>query len=383
MRFRIFFAGIVCCMLSNTALASTLKEAFSDHFLMGTIWHGHALGNNVSNRFLEKEKAITKLEFNTITAENCMKPTFIQPKEGLFTFTQADEMMAFSEANHLLVVGHTLVWKNATPKWFFEDENGNEVSREVLIQRLQTHIETVVGRYRGRIAYWDVVNEAIETRWIKEEGRYEAFYKPSPWLKIIGPEYIEIAYKTAHKADPSAKLLYNDYNLDQDAKLDFALAMIADFKQRGIPIYGLGYQGHLFIDEPSLASIERVLKKSTEANIPLHITELDVSVLPNAWKHRTASVEERFKLQKKLNPYPEGIPDAVLTTQAERYKSVFELFVKYSDTVERVTFWGVWDGHSWRDYRPMLGRTDYPLLIGRDFERKPAFKSVLKTAIKK
>ena len=381
MKFSTLIIGFMCFFLPVALMASNLKEVFSDHFLMGTIWHGHALGDESSNQFLEKEKTITALEFNTITAENCMKPSFIQPKEGLFTFAQADEMMAFSESNNLLVVGHTLVWKNSTPQWFFQDKNGNEVSRDVLIDRLKNHIQTVVGRYRGRIAYWDVVNEAIETRWIEKEGRFEAFYKPTPWLKIIGPEYIEIAYKAAHKADPSAKLLYNDYNLDQKAKLDFALAMIADFKQRGVPIYGLGYQGHLFIDEPSLASIERVLKKTDEANIPLHITELDVSVLPNAWKHRTASVEERLELQKKFNPYVKGVPDAVLAQQAERYKSVFELFVKYSDTVERVTFWGVWDGNSWRDYRPMEGRTDYPLLIGREFDRKPAYDAVLETVL--
>ena len=113
---------------------------------MGTIWHGHALGNNSTNRFLEKEKTITTLEFNAITAENCMKPSFIQPKEGVFTFAQSDEMMAFSEANDLLVVGHTLVWKNSTPKWFFEDEKGNEVSREVLLERLKTHVQTVARR---------------------------------------------------------------------------------------------------------------------------------------------------------------------------------------------------------------------------------------------
>lgn len=377
MKFRILIVILIASALQNFSYAASLKDAFSDHFLMGTIWHGHALGNNSTNRFLEKEKTITTLEFNAITAENCMKPSFIQPKEGVFTFAQSDEMMAFSEVNDLLVVGHTLVWKNSTPKWFFEDEKGNEVSREVLIERLKTHVQTVVSRYRGRIAYWDVVNEAIETRWLEEKQRYEAFYKPTPWLKIIGPEYIEIAYRAAHKADPSAKLLYNDYNLDQPAKLDFALTMIKDFKLRGVPIYGLGYQGHLFIDEPSMSSIERVLKKSSEARIPLHITELDVSVLPNGWKHRTASVEERLALQKKYNPYPAGVPDEVLVAQAERYKRIFKLFVKYSETIERVTFWGVWDGNSWRDYRPMLGRTDYPLLFGREFERKPAYDAVL------
>jgi len=247
----------------------------------------------------------------------------------------------------------------------------------VLITRLKTHIRTVVEHYRGRIAYWDVVNEAIDTRWLPKQKRFEAFYKPTPWLEIIGPEYIEIAYRAAHEADPSVKLLYNDYGLHNEAKLDFTLAMIADLKSRGVQIYGLGYQGHLFIDQPALVEIERVLSKAQQAQIPLHITELDVSVLPNAWKHRAASVEDRFALAAEFNPYADGVPEEILALQAKRYSELFKLLVKYSDNVERVTFWGVWDGNSWRDYRPMLGRTDYPLLIGRNFERKPAYAAVL------
>ena len=282
-----------------------------------------------------------------------------------------------STKNNLTIVGHTLVWKNSAPDWFFQDRNGNQVSREVLIERLKTHIQTVVSRYKGKIAYWDVVNEAIETKWNPKTHSYDAFYKPCPWLDIIGPEYIEISYKAAQDADPDAKLLYNDYNLDQKAKLDFALNMIRDFKERGVPIYGLGYQAHLFLREPTLPEMERVLKKSADLKIPVHITELDVSVLPNAWKYRTASVEEQYDLASKLNPYQENIPTDVLLEQSRRYKDVFKLFLDYHDTVERVTFWGVWDGNSWRDYKPMSGRTDYPLLISRSFEKKMAYDQVL------
>ena len=173
-------------------------------------------------------------------------------------------------------------------------------------------------------------------------------------------------------------MLYNDYNLDQEGKLDFALNMIKDFKKRGIPIYGLGYQAHLFLKEPSLDGIERVLQKSQAFNIPIHITELDVSVLPNAWKYRTASIEERYELAQDLNPYEKDIPKNVLIEQSERYRDIFRLFLKYDDVIERVTFWGVWDGNSWRDYKPMSGRTDYPLLFGRSFEKKLAYQTVIK-----
>ena len=368
---------LVCLSVSSSMAASeSLKEAFSEHFLMGTIWHGHDV-NGKKNTFLEKEKEITLREFNSITAENVMKPHYIQPKKGIFKFKAADEMVNFATKNKLTIVGHTLVWKNSAPDWFFQDRNGNQVSREVLIERLKTHIQTVVSRYKGKIAYWDVVNEAIETKWNPRTQSYDAFYKPCPWLDIIGPEYIEISYKAAQDADPDAKLLYNDYNLDQKAKLDFALNMIRDFKERGVPIYGLGYQAHLFLREPTLPEMERVLKKSADLKIPVHITELDVSVLPNAWKYRTASVEEQYDLASKLNPYQKNIPTDVLFEQSRRYKDVFKLFLDYHDTVERVTFWGVWDGNSWRDYKPMSGRTDYPLLISRSFEKKMAYDQVL------
>lgn len=369
-----------CLLLGKASFGSSLKEVFSNRFLMGTIWHGYSVDGE-ENKFLAREKALTATEFNVITAENCMKPSFTQPKEGIFTFAEGDDLVAFAEKHSIAVVGHTLVWKNDAPEWFFKDDSGAVVSRSVLIERMKEHIRTVVGHYRGRIAYWDVVNEAIDTRWIQEEKRFDAFYKPCPWLDIIGPEYIEIAYRTAHEADPDAKLLYNDYNLDQPAKLDFALEMIAELRDRGIPIHGLGYQGHFFLNEPALPLIERVLKNSQKAGVPLHITELDVSVLPNAWKHRGASVEDKFELAAEFNPYPQGAPLSLLQEQARRYGNLFDLFVQYSDILERVTFWGVWDGNSWRNYRPMLDRTDYPLLFGREFEPKPAYDTVIKAAV--
>ncbi|MCK4960181.1 MAG: endo-1,4-beta-xylanase, partial [Planctomycetes bacterium] len=147
-------------------------------------------------------------------------------------------------------------------------------------------------------------------------------------------------------------------------------------RANGVPIHGIGYQGHMFLDFPKLEEMESVLQSCAEAGIPLSITELDVSVLPNAWKHRGASVEDNFKLARKFNPYADGIPQEILQQQAKRYRDIFRLFLKYSDNIERVTFWGLWDGNSWRNYKPMEGRTDYPLLFDRNFQKKPAYHAI-------
>ena len=211
-KFQAFITLLWLLFASITVSSETLKNAFSENFLVGTIWHGHEV-NGSKNIFLQKEKEITLREFNVITAENVMKPRFLQPKEGKFRFRAADEMINFAIKNDLKVVGHTLVWKNSTPDWFFKDKKGNQVDRDLLINRLEKHIKKIVGRYKGKVQYWDVVNEAIETKWNPKTKSWDAFYKPCPWLEIIGPEYIEIAYKAAHEADPDTKLLYNDYNL--------------------------------------------------------------------------------------------------------------------------------------------------------------------------
>ena len=356
-----------------------LKDIYSEYFQIGTIWHGSIMGDpqRSPNPFLKKEKKLTAEEFNVITAENCMKPEFIQPTEGVFTFEESDRMIAFAESNNMTVIGHTLIWHHMTPKWFFQDKEGNPVKREILIERLRKHIVTVMNRYKGKVHYWDVVNEVIQTK-KNEDGSYTAFYRETPWLKIIGPEYIEIAYKIAHETDPQAKLLYNDFNLDQDGKIDFALGLISDLRDKGIPIHGLGYQAHFLMKEPSLKNIEMVFQKCKQANIPIHITELDLSVLPNAWHLRGDIVSKKNKLSEEINPYPNYLPEEVASNQATRYKSIFKIFIKYKDILERVSFWGVWDGASWRDYSPISGRTDYPLFFNREFKRKPVYNLICK-----
>ena len=378
--FLLFFVVTIIFMLSSQSSFNeeeSLKEVFSDYFEVGTIWHGKVLGDpeRSINKNLKKEKELTIKEFNSITAENCMKPEFIQPSEGYFTFEEADQMISFAEKNDMSIVGHTLVWHHMTPKWFFKDSEGNQVSREVLIDRMKNHIKTVVSRYKGKVDYWDVVNEVIHTK-KNEEGIYEAFFRSTPWYNIIGPEYIEIAYRTVMKIDPNAKLLYNDFNLDQEAKIDFAINLVKSLKEKGIPIHAIGYQAHFMMDEPLLSNIEMVFKKCKEAQIPIHITELDLSVLPNAWHLRGDIVSLDKDVSGSINPYANFAPPDVLEAQAVRYRNIFKIFLEYHEILERVTFWGVWDGASWRDYSPIKGRTDYPLFFDRKFNKKVSYDKV-------
>ena len=349
-----------------------LSDMYKDYFMIGTIYHGEKLGNDNLNPNLEKEYKITEREFSVITAENCMKPMHIIGKKGEYNFEESDKFVDYATENDLTVIGHTLVWKNSAPDWFFNDNNGNAVSRDVLIKRMEKYIHMVVSRYKGKIEYWDVVNEAVDV-FKNDKGEKYAKLKPTPWHDIIGDDYIEIAYKAAHKADPNCKLLYNDYNMYQKEKTDFIINMVENLRAKGIPIYGIGSQAHMFLEHPTLEEVEYWLKKCSDAKIPLHITEMDISVLPNAWKHKGANVQDRFDLAEEFNPYTNGAPNNVLQIQADRYKDLFSLFLKYSDAVERITFWGVWDGNSWRNYHPMSGRTDYPLLFDRSFKKKPAY----------
>ena len=372
----LFFSISSLCQNENG-----LAYLYKDHFLLGSIYHGSVLGNDELNLNQDQEHKIISKEFNTITAENCMKPLFLLDQNGNYNFEESDEFVDYAIENNLTIVGHTLVWKNSAPEWFFKDENGNTISREILIFRLKDYIKTVVSRYKGKISYWDVVNEAVDV-FKSDDNKSYAALKSSPWYDIIGEDYIKIAFEAAHDADPNCKLIYNDYNMYQSEKTDFIIDMVIKLKSEGVPIHGIGSQGHMFLNHPSLDKVDYWLRKISEANIPLHITELDVSVLPNAWKHRGASVEDRFDLAQEYNPYPNYIPSSKLKQQAKRYKSLFKLFLKYSHTIERVTFWGIWDGNSWRNYLPMKGRTDYPLLFDRSFKPKPAY-FVLRDLVKK
>jgi endo-1,4-beta-xylanase len=361
-----------CAALSACAEA-TLKDSYADEFLIGTIMPG---GLDPDATFTDDpiELGVVARDFNALTAENCMKPMFMQPNEGEYFFKASDYCVDYAEANSMVLVGHTLVWHAMTADWFFKDEAGQLPGRELMLERMRTHIDTVVGRYKGRIPYWDVVNEAV----LYQGAGNSAKLRESPWFKAIGEDYIELAFRHTHAVDPDAKLYYNDYNMTKKEKVDFVLEMVSGMRAKGVPVHGVGMQGHWMLDWPSLSDIEYALRTFADAGIPVSITELDITVLPDPPSHSGANVTDNVEFAEKYNPYSQSIPDEVLKEQADRYQEIFELFLKYKSNIERVSFWGTSDSQSWKNSYPMKGRTDYPLLFDRKFNSKPAYHSLLK-----
>ncbi len=357
------FAGLLTTSCSSPE-PTRLKDAYADHFLIGSaLKSSHIFGTDV------KGQALVAEQFNAVTAENDMKWENMQPSLGEFNFSAADALVAFSEKNDLFVVGHTLLWHQQTPSWVFEDEDGQQVTREVLLERLKNHIQTVMGHYKGRIQGWDVVNEAIE-----EDGSL----RQSKWLEIIGPDYVELALRYAQEADPDAELYYNDFNVSKPAKLEGIVKLLKDLQSKGVKVDGVGIQGHYGLGYPKLSDLEASIVAINELGLPVMFTELDVSVLPFPSEEAMgADVSLSFELQDKLNPYAEGLPADVSQRQADSYAALFELFLRHSEGISRVTFWGVDDGSSWKNHWPVPGRTDYPLLFDREFQPKQAFHAIM------
>ncbi len=370
---RNFFRFLSCLLASFAGLLAIgcstpepvrLKDAYADCFLIGgALKRSHIFGEDV------KGQALVAEQFNAVTAENDMKWENMQPSLGQFDFSAADALVAFSEKNDLFVVGHTLLWHQQTPRWVFEDEAGRPVTREVLLERLKHHIQTVMGRYKGRIQGWDVVNEAIE-----EDGSL----RQSKWLEIIGPDYVELALRYAHEADPDAELYYNDFNVSKPAKLQGIVKLLKDLQSKGVKVDAVGIQGHYGLDYPKLSDLEASIVAINELGLPVMFTELDVSVLPFPDEEAMgADVSLRFELEDALNPYAEGLPADVSQRQADSYEALFELFLRHREGISRVTFWGVDDGSSWKNNWPVPGRTDYPLLFDREFQPKQAFRAIV------
>jgi len=246
--------------------------------------------------------------------------------------------------------------------------------RDTLLARMRDHIRAVVGRYKGRIKGWDVVNEALN-----EDGTM----RQSLWMKIIGDDYIAKAFQLAHEADPEAELYYNDYSLENEAKRNGAVELIKKLKAQGVTITGVGLQGHNKMDWPSVEQQDATIAAFGKLGVKVMITELDIDVLPAASQHRGADITLNVELQTKLNPYANGLPDSVQQALAKRYADLFGVYLKHRDVITRVTFWGVADGDSWLNYWPVKGRTSYPLLFDRDGKPKSAFDAVIGAARQK
>ena len=329
-----------------------LKDYYKDYFPIGVAVSPQLFDDMPSAALINKE-------FSSMTAENVMKMGPIHPEENRYNWTPADKIVDFAQKNGKLLRGHTLCWHNQTPSWFFK-KDGKTVTKEELLARMKTHITDVVTRYKGKVYAWDVVNEAVP------DGG-DKLYRETEFYKIIGEEYIEKAFEYAHAADPKAKLFYNDYNTENAAKRERIYQLLKKLKAKGVPITGVGLQGHWSIYEPSAAELEESIIRLASLGLEIQFTEVDVSVYRKQHERST----EPFKGKAELTT-------EMADKQAEQYKMLFEIFRKHKDKITSVTFWNLSDRRSWLDDFPVKGRKDYPLLFDQNQQPKKAFWEVVK-----
>lgn len=342
----------------------SLKEVLGKYFLFGA-----AINTTVARGGDPVVANIVKNNFNSVVAENCMKGENIHPEENRYAWDDADQFVNFAETNGLTIIGHCLVWHSQQPRWMFTKEDGGKVTREELIDRMYHHITTVMKRYKGRIKGWDVVNEAVE-----DDGSM----RRSPYYEIIGPEYIQLAFRFAHAADPDAELYLNDYSMSNPAKRATYMRIIKELqKTPGVRIDAIGMQSHHGMTYPNLADYEASIDAFASLGVKVMMTEFDVNALPNPWNFSGADINQGFEYEKRLNPYKDGMPKQAQKEWESRMMDFFRIFWKHRDQISRVTFWGVTDTHSWLNDFPVKGRTNYPLLFGRDNKPKPVVKDII------
>ncbi len=341
-----------CSMAKIPGSEKGLKDHYADYFPIGVAVSPQALRTD--------EAALVRKEFNSLTAENAMKMGPVHPRENQFNWSGGDSIAAFARKHNMKMRGHVLVWHKQAPKWFFTDAKGDTVSREVLMSRIKHHITEVVSHFKGKVYAWDVLNEVIS------DNPGEQFHNTA-FIRICGEGFIDSAFAWAHAADPEALLFYNDYNEIDPVKRKKIIQMIGSLKAKGIPVHGIGLQGHWAIMEPTREQLEQTLADFSNLGLQIHITELDVSVYRKEHEARTQTAADQdtaYTAEKARQ-------------QSDFYKMAFELFRKYRRAITSVTFWNISDRYTWLSNFPVQGRTDYPLLFDKDLKRKPAYWEVV------
>jgi endo-1,4-beta-xylanase len=349
--------------LDNEKLSSALKVSVGNRYKIGV-----GVSDNIPTR--QKDWQLLVSQFQIVTPENSMKPQGIQPQEGEFRFETCDKFVQFAKSNELEIVGHCLVWAkdDRTSSWWLTDGD-KPTSKEKLLERLKTHIDTVVARYANDVSMWDVVNEALD-------DSNDKYLRDSVWTRTTGEVFMVKAFQWTREKDPDALLIYNDYNNEYPGKLEKTLRLIKSLREQGAPVDALGIQGHFELDTIKFDALESLLLACRADNIKVVISELDIDVVPRSrWWADGGKYRDEMS---KIDPYKDGCPEEVLKRQAEQYAKLFELFNKHSDVIARVSFWNLHDGESWLNYFPW-NRTNHPLLFDRNGKPKPAYQSVIDT----
>src|SRR6185312_2449795 len=294
--------------------------------------------------------AIIVSQFNAIAPENDLKWASIHPRPGTngYNFAPADAYVAFGEKHHMMIVGHTLAWHNQTPAWVFRDDSGralegtNAADRQILLDRLHEHIQTVVGRYKGRIKVWDVVNEALnESDNLSDTNMLRA---RSPWVRILGEEFIVKAFQWAHEADPDCILRYNDYSIENKPKRKRLIALIKSLQAQHVPVMAIGSRTHANLIWPTAQLEDEALTDIASLGLPIHITEMDVDGSQRGQRNQSADVAQNTQAGGG------GMVSAADQKLADQYASLFRVFLKHKKDIKLVTLWGVTDKDSWRRY---------------------------------
>ena len=348
---------------------ATLKDAFKDDFRMGVAINQRQIMGEDTNGV-----ALIVSQYNAISPENVMKWQLIQPRPGTngYDFAAADAYVAFGEKHHMLIVGHTLAWHSQTPGWVFQAEDGrrlqgtNEADRQLLLDRLHEHIQTVVGRYKGRVKVWDVVNEALNDS--HSETDTNVLRQQSPWVRILGQEFIEKAFQWAHEADPDCILRYNDYSIENPAKRKRLITLIKALQEKHIPVMAIGSQTHANLNWPDAKLEDEALTDIASLGLPIHITEMDVDASNAGQRNQSADVA-----QNGQGGNSETV-SAADQKSLEQYASLFRVFLKHKKDIKLVTLWGLTDRDSWRGLRAKA------LLFDGNWQPKPAFEAVIKEA---
>ena len=338
----------------------SLKEAVGERFKVG-VGVSHLVVRN------PQDAALIRQHFHVLTPENCMKPQAVHPAEDRWDFEAADRFVDFVRLNQLELVGHCLVWAkdDRTDQWM-KEEGGEPVSRETLLRRIETHIETVVERYADAATMWDVVNEAIA------DGG-EDLLRDSIYSRTCGIDFIVTAFKAARAKDPDALLIYNDYNGHKPGKREKLIELLTQLKQRGAPVDAYGMQGHFELGDDSIPQLRATFDQLRKLGLKIVVSELDIDVVTRGrWWAEGGKYREELST---YDPYKEGLPAEIAQKQAGEYAALFKLFDEYSDVIERVSFWNLHDGQSWLNYFPWR-RVNHPLLFDRNRRPKPAFDAV-------
>ncbi|MBN1428650.1 MAG: endo-1,4-beta-xylanase, partial [Anaerolineae bacterium] len=330
----------------------SVYQTYADYFPIGVAIEPQQLDD-------ARHADLLKMHFNSITAENVMKPGSIQPTEGTFNWANADKLIQFAKDNNIQVHGHTLVWHQQAAEWMFQDAEGNPLeptpeNKALVLQRLEDHIRAVAGRYEADVSSWDVVNEVIDPD-------QPDCMRRSSWYELTGMDYIVTAFNVAHEVAPNATLIINDYSTTNVQKRACIVSVVQELQAQGVPVSGVGMQMHVNIENPSAETIEETIETFAALGVEVHITELDMSIYTND--------SDKYTI----------VPEDVLIRQGYRYRDIFEVLRRQADHIGKVTFWGMADDHTWLKTWPTT-RTNLPLLFDEQLQAKYAYWGIIDTA---